>query len=358
MSYPILPHLPRLRILYIGPLVPHENVLHRYFALQRLGQTVFPLDERFFKSDGNSLAGKIRLRTQWGPAVRQFNEMVFEQAVANGVDVVWADKQTFLLPDTLRRLRQQGIVTVDWTLDNAFGPRNDPGWRTYKSAIGEYDIHVLQRDVTMRDYLAAGARRVVKMQTVFDRVHQYPPPAGWSDKDRDRDVSFVGSPYDERPQFLARLHTEYRLPVVISGMSRWAKLLPPKSAHLYSGSELLATDYRSAIWRSKINLSFVTHTNQDEFAHKTFEIAGCAGFQIAERCPGHLERFVEDQEIVLFSSLEECAEKIARYLPDEAARTRIAWAGYRRAVRSGYDNDTQLARILVEVAPLITAVRT
>jgi spore maturation protein CgeB len=183
-------------------------------------------------------------------------------------------------------------------------------------------------------------------------MHQYPPPPGWSDKDRDREISFVGSPYDERPQFLTRLHTEYKLPVVISGMSRWAKLLPPEAAHLYTGTELLAEDYRNAIWRSKINLSFVTHTNQDEYAHKTFEIAGCAGFQIAERCPGHLERFVEDEEIVLFSDLEECAAKIAKYLPDEEARERIGLAGYRRAVQSGYDNDTQLARVLRELGTL------
>jgi len=211
--------------------------------------------------------------------------------------------------------------------------------------------------VTLRAYLQAGARQVIKMQTVFDRMHQYPPPAGWSDKDRDREVSFVGSPYDDRPQFLARLHTEFGLPVVISGMSRWAKLLPPEAAHLYTGSELLAEKYRNAIWRSKINLSFVTHTNQDEYTHKTFEIAGCAGFQIAERSPGHLERFVEDEEIVMFSTLEECAEKIARYLPDEAGRERIARAGYRRAVECGYDNDTQLARILVAVAPLVEKVQ-
>jgi hypothetical protein len=352
VNYPLVSNLPKFRILYVGPLVPHENVLHRYWALQRLGQTMFPLDELYFKAAGGPLALKLRFRTQWGAAVREYNEMVYEQAIANRVDVVWADKQTFLRPATLRMLRHHKISTVDWTLDNAFGPRNDPGWRTYKSAIGEYDLHVLQRDVSLRDYTRAGARNVAKMQTVFDRVSHYPPPAGWSDKDRDREVSFVGSPYDERPKFFTRLYTEFKAPLVISGMNRWAKLLPPEAAHIYSGSELLASEYRRAIWRSKINLSFVTHTNLDEFALKTFEIAGCAGFQIAERCPGHQERFVEDEEIVLFSSVEECAEKIAHYLPDEAARTRIAWAGYRRAVESGYDNDTQLARILLTLSGL------
>jgi spore maturation protein CgeB len=288
----------------------------------------------------------VRFRTQRGPVVRRYNEVVLEQALLHKVDLVWADKQTFLRPETLRALRRHGIATVDFTIDNAFGPRNDPGWSTYKACVGEYDLHVLQREVSLRDYLAAGALAVHKMQTAFDPALAFPPPAGWSDRDRDREVSFIGSPYDDRPAFLAELHTKFGLPVVISGMERWARVLPEGVRHLYTGGEMMVDAYREAIWRSKINLSFVTRANQDEYAHKTFELAGCAAFQIAERCPGHQERFVEDEEIVLFSSLEECAEKIARYLPDEAARNRIAWAGHRRAMRSGYFNDPLLAEVL------------
>jgi spore maturation protein CgeB len=115
--------------------------------------------------------------------------------------------------------------------------------------------------------------------------------------------------------------------------------------------------YREGIWRSKINLSFLTHGNQDEYAHKSFEIAGCAAFQLAERCPGHTERFIEDVEAVYFSSVEECAEKIRRYLPDEAARNRIAAAGYRRAVSSGYYNDRQLAAVMQDFEPIARGVR-
>ena len=110
--------------------------------------------------------------------------------------------------------------------------------------------------------------------------------------------------------------------------------------------ELYADDYRNAIWRSRINLSFLTHSNQDEFVHKSFEIAGCAGFLLAERSEGHLQRFKEDEEAVFFSTFDELAEKVRRYLPDEAARTRIAKAGNLRAARDGYYNDRQVQLIL------------
>ena len=64
--------------------------------------------------------------------------------------------------------------------------------------------------------------------------------------------------------------------MVISGNARlWAKgLVAEAFGRLYCEGELYQQEYREAIWRSKINLSFITHSNQDEFVHKSFEIAG------------------------------------------------------------------------------------
>jgi spore maturation protein CgeB len=59
-----------------------------------------------------------------------------------------------------------------------------------------------------------------------------------------------------------------------------------------------------------------------------------------------MARFREDEEAVFFTGFEECAEKIRRYLPDEAARERIAKAGRARAVRDGYSNDAQVGKIV------------
>jgi len=147
---------------------------------------------------------------------------------------------------------------------------------------------------------------------------------------------------------------EAGLPVVISGNPRqWRKALTGEVyASLFRRGELYEQQYREAIWGSKINLSFITKANQDEVAHKSFEIAACGGFLMAERSDGHLAKFREDQEAVFFSTTEELIGKIRRYLPDEAARARIAAAGRARAVHDGYCNDVQVAKI-VERAQVI-----
>jgi len=217
---------------------------------------------------------------------------------------------------------------------------------------------VVQRDKNIADYTARGARNVIKIQTAFEPTVHFPPPPGFypaasPDSARNRGVSFIGTPYDMRAEFLTKLWRDFELPVVISGNEVWRKhLTPATAAALYTGGELFGADYREAIWRSKINLSFLTHSNEDEFAHKSFEIAACGGFLLAERSPGHAVRFREDEEAVFFTGIDECAAKIQRYLHDEPARKRIAAAGRARAVRDGYDNDAQVSRILARLAEI------
>jgi len=135
---------------------------------------------------------------------------------------------------------------------------------------------------------------------------------------------------------------------VISGpRTAWRRALSEKHFNtMFREGELWDDAYREAIWKSRMNLSFITKGNQDEYSHKAFEIVGCGGFLLAERSEGHLERFRDGEEAVFFSSLAECEEKIRLHLWDEEKRKRIAEAGRRRAELSGYHNDAQLQLIL------------
>ena len=344
-----------LKILYAAGLSPNDSSQYRLWALERLGHTVVFLNAYEYESR-NALARKVFFRMQAGPWVARLNRDILAMAEREKPDVFWADKLLSLQPKTLEKLRRMGIVSVSYMIDNAFGPRRDPGWRLYMQDIPYFDLHVVQRDKNIADYRERGARDVIKIQTAYEPTVHFPPSDGWSDKDRDRGVSFIGTSYDDRPEFLTRLWKEYGFPVVISGDSQWKKRLTPEAAAaLYTNSELYLKDYREGIWRSKINLSFLTHSNQDEFVHKSFEIAACQGFLLAERSPGHTARFVEDEEAVFFTGFDECVEKIRKYLPDEAARERIGAAGRARAVRDGYGNDAQVGAIVERVRSIFHA---
>jgi len=336
-----------MKILYAAGLSPNDSSLYRLWALERLGHHVIPFNAHEYLSP-NPFIRKIVFRLSAGPSVDRLNRDLLAIADREKPDLLWADKLLWMQPRTLHRLRSMGIATISYMIDNPFGPRQDPGWRLYRKDIPHYDLHVVQRDRNIADYRSCGARDVIKIQTAYEPTIHYPPPSGWSDKDRDRDVSFIGTPYDDRADTLNKLSQSGEFQVVISGNQKaWQRALTPQAfSSLYREGELFQQLYREAIWRSRINLSFLTRSNQDEFVHKSFEIAACGGFLLAERSEGHIQRFREDEEAVFFSTFDECLRKIRLYLHDEAARTCIAAAGQARAQRDGYHNDHQVSLIL------------
>jgi spore maturation protein CgeB len=344
-----------MKILYAAGLSPKDSSLYRMWALQRLGHTLAPLD-LYEYTQTDTLLGKLSYRLAMGPSLHRLNRDLLQLAERERPDVVWTDKMLGMQPKTLTKLREQGVATVSYMIDNPFGTRQDPGWRLYLKDIPYYDLHVVQRDANIVDYKSRGARDVIKIQTAYEPTIHFPPPMGWNDTNRDREVSFIGTPYDNRAEFLTALWRESGIPVTVSGGLVWKKHLSTEATQaFYRGNgELFRDAYREGIWKSKINLSFLTHANQDEFAHKSFEIAACGGFLLAERSEGHLQRFIEDEEAVYFSNMEECVEKIRRYLPDETGRDRIARAGRLRAERSGYDNDSQVGLVVGRIQSLIS----
>ena len=343
-----------MNILYVFDHTPNGSSLYRLWALERLGHRIIALNSGDYQSR-NSMVRKLVHRIVAGPAVNRLNRDILKLAEREKPDILWADKVLWMQRMTLERLRAMGIVTLSYMMDNPFGTRQDPGWRLYVKNIEHYDLNVVPREKSVADYIAKGSKNVIKIQFAYEPTIHYPPSAGWSDKDRDRAVSFIGTPYDHRAEFLTRLWKEFGFPVSVSGGLVWKSALGCEaSAAIYRGNgELYGDEYREGIWKSRINLSFITHSNQDEFAHKSFEIAGAGGFLLAERSAGHLQYFKEGEEAVFFSTIEECAEQIRRYLPDEDARKRIAAAGYERAVRGGYHNDRQMGLVVERVQAIL-----
>jgi spore maturation protein CgeB len=338
--------LDSMKILYACEQAAGTSSSYRRMALERLGHEVVTLDPHDYIFE-NQLLQKVALRLGAGPKVEQLNRDLIRLAETARPEIFWADKLLQLQPKTLKKMRAMGITSVSYMIDNAFGPRRDPGWRLYMQDIPFFDLHVTQRSVNFADYLARGARDVMKVQTAYEPTIHFPPPEPVTDAERTREVSFIGTPYDDRAEVLTKV-SEEGLPVTISGSARlWAGALSEAAyAKMFRVGELYEKEYREAIWKSKINLSFLTRSNHDEYTHKSFEIAGCGGFLMAERSEGHMLKFKEDEEAVFFSGVEELMAKIRRYLPDEGARARIAAAGRERAVRDGYHNDHQVELIV------------
>jgi len=340
-----LTHYPKFHVLYIGSLGPISTSTHRCRAIERLGHRVSEFDTDPYLASGLPLLRKIRNRTLIGRSVARFNRDLLAKADADRPDLIWFEKAVYLYPKTLRALRALGIYTLSFNIDNPFGPRRDPGRRLLLATIPEFDLHLVQREINLVDYRRAGARDVILMRTAYEPTVHFPPPAGWSDVDRRYDVVFIGSCYDNRAEFLTQLAMRHGVPLTIWG-DHWQRAMSASAqAALWRGPAIYNDSYRETMWRSRICLSFVTHSNRDDVAHKSFEIAACGAFLLAEDTPGHQAHFIANHEAVFFRDVDEGVAQIRRFLPNEAARAEIATAGRRRAESSGYSNDARIAGV-------------
>jgi hypothetical protein len=338
------------RILYAGNLGHGGTCLYRLETLQRLGQEVIPFDTQRYLGPSRILSA-LQYRYPMGPLIARINRDLLAVARREKPAIVWFDKPVQFTPQTLRCLQEQGIFTLCFHMDNPFVRQGSYArWEFFQlhRILPLLDLHCLFRQVDIPRYQAMGLKHI-KIQLSYDPMHHFPPPPEWSDAGRTRALSYIGSPFDDRPRFLRSLALDYHLPLTISG-PRWHKFLTAQEMkRLTRGSWMLDEAYRRGIWASRINLSFVTEMNEEDVAHKAFEIAACGGFLLALRTPGHQACFEEGREAEFFSTIEECAEKARYYLEHPAEREEIARRGCERARLSGYDNDTQLNRVLEEI---------
>lgn len=332
------------RILYVGDPRPGQTSSYRQESLRRLGQDVSVFDLTSY-AQKLPLLGALAYRFPAGPFIARVNRDLLRTVRETKPDVVFFDKPIHFTPATIRKIKQTGALTVSYNQDNPFGPRKDPCWRQFFRVYRLFDLHCLFRQ---SDVVRFSGFNLPWIKTIFSfepSIH-FPPPAGWNDSDRTREVSYIGSPHEDRPQFLRSLAEDRKIPLLIAG-PRWEKFLSPELVARYVANGYLSNaQYREAIWKSRVNLGFISHKNEDDIGHKCIEIAACGSFLLAVRSEGHSECFEEDKEAVFFSSIEECADKARFYLSRPDLREAIAGRARERAVNSGYDNDTQLARIL------------
>lgn len=334
----------RRKILYVAPLAQGNTSLYRLEAFRRLGQEMIPFAVDDYEPRSRYLAA-LRYRYPVGPLISRVNRALVAAAREHRPDVVWFDKPVHFNAGTIEAIKAGGATTVCYNQDNPFGPRNDGCWMQFYKVYRLFDLHCLFRNVDVQRY-ADWNLPAIKIALSYDPLQHYPPPVGWSDADRNRELAYTGSPLEQRPAFLRALGEKHGLPVSVAG-PRWEGVWPPDlEKRFVVGGMMKGGAYREAMWRSKINMAFVTRMNEEDVAHKSFEITACAQFLLAERSPGHQEAFEEDREAVFYSSEEECADKARYYLAHPEEREQIATAGRLRAESSGYSNDAQLEKVL------------
>ena len=264
-------------------------------------------------------------------------------------DIVYVLGGELLGPEVVLWLKHR--FTIPILLFNNDDPTGFRDWRRFSSlraALPFYDFSVCVREVDLLEWLALGAKRVVRIFMSYDEVVHSPPnltddvPRSESDS-----VLFIGTliPNEQRDNFMLQLK-QVGLPIQIIG-GRWQR--SPHWSELrqcHKGNAVLGTAYASALAKASICLGFLSHGNRDLHTRRSVEVPFAGSLLCAERTSEHQLLYEEGFEAVFWDSAEECSLICRDLLVNPLKRERIRQAGSSRVRELGVGNEDISRNIL------------
>ena len=332
-----------LRLLFIGQHHEGTNGADRIRTLQEFGCEVTAFETRPIPSPFTRVEQRLATRFNVGPPVWSLNRQLQSFLESLGrFDIAWINKGVWITPKTLQKIAQKSGVTLHFTLDSQF--IDNRSHLLFKS-IPSYDLLVTTKDFEKAEYIRMGARKVQVVRQGFGpRILK--AATSTDDPRFDSDVTFIGHCQPYYADVLKQV-SHMGVDLKIWG-PHWGDYASenPWAKKVVQGNGLHGVDYGRALRQARITLCLLSKRGKDAVTTRSMEIPAAGGFMLAERTPEHEALFVDRQEAVFFSTIEELKAAIDTYLNDEPARRRIALAGQHRAMRSGYSEADQVLATL------------
>jgi hypothetical protein len=353
--------LERFRILFVGELTPFLTTVARRDALVELGFPVESIDHMPFVRKPSALITALTYRTLLTPGVFALNREILACAARFRPDVLWLEKGTYVFPRTLRHLRRDhpGLLFVyhntdDWKLD---GPVHRLHWRFLRRTLRWYGLHITSNLWNVDEFRAAGLPRVVHMELAANPAVRDPGEIPEAERQTlGGEIGFIGhwEPVSER----RLLHlVRHGLPVKIYGGGWDDAEAASELSRAIQKRFVFGDEYARAIVSFDINIGIVSKWNRNHTASRTFQIPALGAFLLHERNELVTRYFKEGVEAEFFDSDDELLEKCRHYLARPEERRRIAAAGRRRCIESGYFEPDRVREILPALEEAVQAQR-
>lgn len=339
-----------MKVLYVGVIHPGwvNTTWMRQRVLEELGHEIHPLCLSPFLRWGGRYGGAIFRRYQWGIPLALANRAILSAAKAFRPDLLWIDKGAWVTKATLRRVKKLcGAHLLHYTPDPFFLFHRS---RHFVNAVPAYDALVTSKRYEAETYRSHGAQRLIVTKVAFDT--EYHRPIELSRQERLEygcEAVFIGSYGEGRERYLKPLVAE-RVSLSVWGENWTARCPDPEVLAAHRGRSLVGLDYAKGLAGAKIGLGLLSPLVPDRSTTRSVEIPACGVFLLAERTDEHQELFEEGEEAEFFDGSEELLDKVRYFLAHDSARERIAAAGRRRCLESGYSYRDQIAGI-IEMLP-------
>lgn len=243
---------------------------------------------------------------------------------------IFKEKWKFL--STAYRLKQHGIPAVTWNVDSP-----------WNAGIKKWEVNLLLRSNILSIYATHSLQYTNRIR--YPKVI-YLPNAAWISKYNLRnatledlrqngiykwDISFIGNidkqrypEHKNRAEFLEKLGGSLKKQGI--------------NFLFIDGKDMSFNEQVEIIQRSKINLSCISAADSARgfswgLSERCYGIPACGGFLLMEDRIHVKDDFNIGEEVVTYSGIEDCKNKILFYLHEHEERRRIAENSYKRVMK-------------------------
>lgn len=318
----------QLRIAVVGPIYGGSLPITRYAvsALESLGHHVRWLDHSVHATSYHQLEllknSQHRLALQ-SKYAEMLSRVTMAQLAEDPPDLVLSLAQSPLILPALEHLRRKKFLTAMWFVENY---RHLTYWQ--QLAAG-YDFwFVIQQEPCIAALKRAGAKDVRYLPMAADpSLHR---PLELTEEEREEygsDVSFVGAGYANRREMFPKLVGQdwtFKL-----WGNEWDGADGLTSVLQRNGARVDTDTCLKVFNASNVNLNLHSWAGtgfdpEGDFVNpRTFELAACGAFQLADRRSLMLDLFAENQ-IATLSSPDELPAEISRWLREPEQRVAMA----------------------------------
>lgn len=329
-----------MKILLCTNRNPHFPTITEYVerALLALGHEVCFFEDRAYR-----LPGRVR---QWLPALERLdlgalNRRLLALAGRERPDLCLVAGGHRILPQTVSRLRRQGVTCVLWTIDAPihFAP--------IAAAAPAYDAVFCGGSEAVEILEALGVAPTWLPFACDPELHR-PDPESAAGEEEVSALAFVGSYYPNRAELLAGL-AGHDLTVWGPGWERLASG-HPLAAKVHPG-QIGLNEWRRIFSRAQVVL--VSHyddgrTPCQQASPKLYEAMACGAMVLCDAQADALRLFTPGRHFDIFRDPGELLAKVDHYLARPAERAAIAEQG-RQEVLARHSYRHRLERLLATV---------
>jgi hypothetical protein len=300
-----------------------EHHYCKYLSQAGIKINQFPAQTLFYKFYYKSILNKILFRMGISPILKKINRKFKRSVEQFRPNVILVFKGMEIQPKSLKWAKKRGIKLANYNPDNPFiFTGRGSGNAHVTNSIKLYDLHFTYNMSIKEELETKHNKRTALLPFGFD-ISEELYNACIAQEEIVK-ACFLGNPDSQRAHFITQLAEKgVALDVYGNGWERFVN--HPKIS-------LFKSVYDDSFWKTlrkyRVQLNLMRIHNINSHNMRSFEIPGIGGIMVAPKTTEHQLYFKDQEDVFLFSNIDECAKIINHLLslsnPEADAIRKIA----------------------------------